>query len=155
MFQRIYEDETKFPCSIDLKIKKTSCCSVQALGASDRRRHSLEKAWSRTCGGSCRCLLGHHAHFHNRSILSTISRCPWHSPVKGLLYIAAGSGDYGWKYFHFSDLKPGLEISQIRPELWVGAKRPFGQLLVNIQNHCHSIESNGCPCKAIDQSIVP
>ena len=96
-----------------------------------------------------------HAHFHNRSILSTISRCPWHSPVKGLLYIAAGSGDYGWKYFHFSDLKPGLEISQIRPELWVGAKRSFGQLLVNIQNHCHSIESNGCPCKAIDQSIVP
>ena len=89
------------------------------------------------------------------NVKSTIPRCPWNGPVEGLLYIAACSGDHGWKYFHFSDLKPGLEISQIRPELWVGDKRSFGQLFVDIQNHCHSIESNGSPCKAIDHSIVP
>ena len=55
--QKMYSNETKTIFYIDI-YSWPSCCSVQAMGASYRRRHSLEKAWSRTCGGSCRCLLG-------------------------------------------------------------------------------------------------
>ena len=143
MFQKIYEDEIKFPCPIDVKIKNflLQCASV---GSVWQATTLFGKGLTSDLRRFLQVLVGSSCTFSQSlyNVKSTIPRCPWNGPVEGLLYIAACSGDHGWKYFHFSDLKPGLEISQIRPELWVGAKRSFGQLFVSIQNHCNSIESN-------------